>query len=161
MGKNTEAALVIFVWLCLLLGWWLGQRRPWDGKIGKWKLDPEVRRAKRKHGYWPEPDYPIEGWKRPAHRAYCLRCGKWPFQGPEVMYTKTEGFMCLCHYCSRTHVTNAEEVRMYAHRIIDIKICQNFDPKITHPDNRLPMMAFTEMWRGAQKSLLYWEEIRG
>ena len=148
--------------VCFCFGWSLLNRRPWDHKLGTWELDPAVRRAKRKYNYWPLPERVSPGWQRPqhrwgSHRAYCLRCGKYPFTGHEVMYSRTSGLMCICEHCGDSSLTTILDLRRYVHQVIDIKICQNFDPHFTHPDHAEPITHFIEMWRGALEDLDRWD----
>jgi hypothetical protein len=160
-----HVVLGVVFYFFLWYGWWLAHRRPWDGKLGPWDLDRVVRRAKRKYKYWPNPEVMFPSWIRPQKaighdRAYCLRCGRWPFTGPELMYKEKEGRMFICRRCSVRSVTTEEELLMYAHRMMDILICQNFDPHITHPDDMEPITYFIEMWEGMKQAVYRLEASR-
>lgn len=162
MSRGLELFLSLCsVWLLMFIGYLWSRRRPWSGKLGTWELDPAVEYAKRKHGYWPEPDQLYGRWIRPHRHSYCLRCGKWPFRGKELMYTRTDGIMTICHLCGMRSQTTAEDLRRYAHQVVDIKICQNFDPHFTHPDSAMPITHYFEMWHGLEKALAEWEADRG
>lgn len=150
----------VFVCTCLWFGWWLAHRRPWDGKLHGWKLDRAVRRAKRKHGYWPLPHKWTPEWRRPPKpQSYCLRCGRWPFKGPEIMYEQKAGLMTICHLCAC--VCTVDEMLRYVHQVLDIKICQNFDWHFIHPDSREPMTAYFAMWSEMARYVMTWSQDRG
>jgi len=144
---------------CLWLGWHLS-RPPWYGKLGTWKLDPEVRRASRKNSYFPYPSHNLNPAWKPAKpfRSYCLRCGSYPYKMVDFLYSKKEGVHCICIGCAK--ISTKQEVTSYLHQIVDVKICQNFDPHFIHPDDAMPITYFTEMWRQLQIGLIDWEEFR-
>lgn len=144
----------------LYFGWKLAHRPPWHGRLGTWKLDPAVRRSKRKWGYKPTPDHAPEGWQRPTNRSYCLRCGKYPYTGPEIMVDRHNGLHCLCYLCFQKCNTTLDELKRYAHQVIDFRICQNFDPRFIHPDYAESIPEFIDLWDKIESALEKMEESR-
>lgn len=153
----THFFLGIFFAFFFYCGWHLASRRPWDGKLGTWVLHPMVRRARRKYGYWPLPDHWTPHWQRPPiARAYCLRCGRWPYPGQEFFYSKNEGLHFCCRVCAQT--ASLSDLLRYAHQIIDIKICQNFDPRWISPTDVNPITYYVNMWEGLSKDIEGWKK---
>jgi len=148
--------VIVFAFF-FLLGYFLHVTRPpWYGRLGTWKLDKAVRRSSWRRSYFPLPEFCDPIWKVPEpFCSYCLRCGRYPYSGLDLMVSKQEGFRFIYFQCF--HASGHDDLVRYAHQIIDIKICQNFDPRFIHPDSCFPITHFTGMFRAAMTSLVVLE----
>ena len=128
-----------------------GIRKPWvKDKEGRllWLLSPLIRRQPRP--YWPPPTCAADGWRRPAKRSYCLRCGTWPWRGPIIYYDQTQGkgMQTICSSCWGE--TTPAERKEYAKLIVDIWFCQDYDPHMTHVSKRKPPSHYQHVWDGVE-----------